>query len=186
MENMVQVKYIRLSGGEMRKAQLIDFGRFESPMFQNLFEGGLSTIEPSSSRSLIINQSELKDTWKKLKQDWFGDKNTFRSFALIGGAGAVSIASGGVFWDIFIHYIFPIMLDIAKVFCAFKVAQAFYEEKSGSSARDGGRTGFQSVVYYGKWYLAFWAIPLFVELIDEIGSSMYDKIIKQGISGLKQ
>ena len=125
MENMVQMKYFRMETGEMRKVQLIHFGEFESPIFQNFFKGGLlKPTERFSSPSIIIDQKELKDTWKKLKQDWFGDKkNSFRSIALVGGAGVVSIASGGVFWDIFIHYIFPIMLDIAKVFCAFKIGR---------------------------------------------------------------
>ena len=84
-------------------------------------------------------------------------------------ATAVDISGAGVCWDAFMKYIFPHMLDIAKVFCALKIAQGFYQEKRGG--RDEG-TGFGSVVTYGKWYLIFWLVPFFVELIDQVGLKM--------------
>lgn len=171
MENMVQMKYLRLETGEMRKVQLINFGEFESPIFQNFFKGGLlKPTERFSSPSIIIDQRELKDTWKKIQKDWFGGEGSVRSV----------LVSGGIFWGIFLSYIFPVLLDIAKVFCAFKVAQAFYEERSGSTGRD-GKSGFQSLVYYGKWYLAFWMIPWGVELIDQFGGKMYNDLMSKKI-----
>jgi hypothetical protein len=90
----------------------------------------------------------------------------------------VTVGSQGVFWKIFLVYIFPWMLDIAKVYCAIRVAQAFYQEKRGG--RDEG-TGFGALVQYGKWYLVFWLIPWGVELIDQIGGTMFNDLQKQGI-----
>lgn len=82
----------------------------------------------------------------------------------------VAVSSGGVFWDAFLTYIFPWMLDIAKVYCLVRISQAFYEEKRGG--RDSG-TGFSALIQHGKWYLVFWLLPLGVELIDQIGSTMF-------------
>lgn len=89
-------------------------------------------------------------------------------------ATAVANTTGaGVFWDAFMKYIFPYMLDIAKVFCAIKIAQGFYNEKRGG--RDEG-TGFGTMVTYGKWYLVFWLIPFGVELIDQVGNKMLNEL----------
>lgn len=90
-------------------------------------------------------------------------------------AGAVAIGSKGVFWTAFLTYIFPWMLDIAKVYCAIRICQAFYQEKRGG--RDEG-TGFGALVSYGKWYLVFWLIPWGVELIDQIGGEMFKDLHK--------
>jgi hypothetical protein len=64
-------------------------------------------------------------------------------------------------------------MDIAKVYCAIKIAQAFYQENSGS--KNGG-SGMASFVTYGKWYLLFWLIPWGVELIDQIGGKMFSDL----------
>jgi len=70
------------------------------------------------------------------------------------------------------------MLDIAKVYCAIKICQAFYEEKRGG--REGG-TGFGALVQYGKWYLVFWLIPWGVELIDQLGGQMFNDLKTKGL-----
>lgn len=86
--------------------------------------------------------------------------------------GTVSNVSGaGVFWDTFMDYIFPWMLDIAKVYCLIRIAQAFYQERRGG--RD-EKTGFSAMLEHGKWYLIFWLLPLGVELIDQIGNKMFN------------
>lgn len=102
-------------------------------------------------------------------------KNKSFSIAPIGlMMGAVTPTGGsGVFWDAFMRYIFPWMLDVAKVYCAIRICQAFYQEKRGG--RDDG-TGFGALVQYGKWYLVFWLIPWGVELIDQIGSRMLNDL----------
>jgi hypothetical protein len=82
---------------------------------------------------------------------------------------ATGIHGTGIFWDTFLTYIFPYMLDIAKVFCAIKIAQAFYEEKRGGS---NSATGMASFVTYGKWYLLFVLTPWMVELVDQLGGKM--------------
>lgn len=167
-----RIKFRRFeANGELRKVEIVDFiEEFESPIFINL----LNPKGEYSSPLFIIDQRELKNTWKQIQKDWFGGEGSFRT-----------VVSGGIFWGVFIDYIFPILLDIAKVFCAFKVAQAFYEERSGSTGRD-GKSGFQSLVYYGKWYLAFWLIPWGVELIDQLGGKMYNDLLKNGIKGLSK
>lgn len=85
----------------------------------------------------------------------------------------------GVFWETFMKYIFPWMMDIAKVWCAIKIAQAFYQENQGGGMRGGGSQGgggMASFVTYGKWYLLFWMIPWGVELIDQIGGKMFNDL----------
>lgn len=89
--------------------------------------------------------------------------------SLMLGSAVGTYSGDGVFWDAFMTYIFPWLLDIAKVFCAIKVTQAFYMEKRGG--RDEG-TGMGAFVTYGKWYLLFWITPWAIELIDQIGSKM--------------
>jgi hypothetical protein len=79
----------------------------------------------------------------------------------------------GIFWETFMKYIFPWFLDIAKVFCAIKVAQAFYQENRGG--RDSG-SGMGSLVIYGKWLLLFHLIPWGVTLIDQIGKQMFNDL----------
>ena len=84
------------------------------------------------------------------------------------------IQSKGVLFPVFMENIFPWLLDLAKVYCALKIAQAFYAEKRGSS-RDGD-TGMGAVVQYGKWYLMFWLVPWFVEIIDQVGGSLLQEV----------
>lgn len=93
-------------------------------------------------------------------------------------SNTMDIASAGIFWGAFMRYIFPYLLDIAKVFCAIKIAQGFYQEKRGGS---GDGTGFGALVTYGKWYLVFWLVPWFVQLIDEVGAKMISDLGNSGI-----
>ncbi|MFQ3543617.1 hypothetical protein Q7A53_05980 [Halobacillus rhizosphaerae] len=125
---------------------------------------------PLSTRSKVdipIIKEAIKNKGKKLSLAQF----SFMPLPLI--ATATQLGGSGVFWDAFLTYIFPWMLDIAKVFCAVKIAQAFYQEKRGG--RDEG-TGFGALVTYGKWYLVFWLIPWGVELIDQIGNTMFNDL----------
>lgn len=94
---------------------------------------------------------------------------------LILGTITVSGGHAGVFWETFMKYIFPWFLDVAKVFCAIKIAQEFYNEKRGGS--DQG-TGFSGLVTYGKWLLLFHLIPWGVTLIDQIGATMLSDLNK--------
>lgn len=124
----------------------------------------------------IIDVGELKRHFIKVWKQWFpfGERNTTMAV--------------GVFWTAFMTYIFPWLLDIAKVYCAWRVVQGFYQEGKGLGGREGGgggRGGFGSLVYYGKWYLAFWLIPWGVQLIDEIGQQMHSELLKHGLDGLK-
>lgn len=107
----------------------------------------------------------------KIIKDWFpSPKNT--------------VYSVGVFWTVFLTYIFPWMLDIAKVYCAFQVAQSFYRDNKGMGGKD-GRSGFQAIIYYAKWYLAFTLVPWAVELIDQIGIKMSEDLLDKGIKGIE-
>jgi hypothetical protein len=123
------------------------------------------------STSYIVDMPTIKESIKNM--DFLKGKN--RAYSMILPTLALGVATGGsgVFWDAFMTYIFPWMLDIAKVFCAIKIAQAFYQERRGG--RDEG-TGFGALIQYGKWYLVFWLIPWGVELIDQIGGKMLDEL----------
>lgn len=129
----------------------------------------------------VVDTPNTKESIKSM--DLISKSSRAYSFALPTialGVATTDITTGGagVFWDAFMQYIFPWMLDIAKVFCAIKIAQAFYQERRGG--RDEG-TGFGALVTYGKWYLVFWLIPWGVELIDEIGSKMLNELRTKGV-----
>jgi len=106
-----------------------------------------------------IDFRQFKSSVKRLWKEWFpfGEKNTTLAV--------------GILWTAFSTYVFPWLLDIAKVYCAFMIAQGFYNEHKGISGRD-GRSGFSSFVYYGKWLIAFHLIPFGVELLDQVGAKM--------------
>lgn len=91
---------------------------------------------------------------------------------------AVNTTGTGIFWDTFMKYIFPYMLDIAKVFCAIKIAQGFYNEKRGG--RESG-SGMETLVVYGKWYILFALMPYAVELLDQLSNKMLMDLRNEGI-----
>jgi hypothetical protein len=130
----------------------------------------MRAIAPIST-SYIVDMPTIKESIKNM--DFLKGKN--RAYSMLLPTLALGVATGGsgVFWDAFMTYIFPWMLDIAKVFCAIKIAQAFYQERRGG--RDEG-TGFGALIQYGKWYLVFWLIPWGVELIDQIGGKMLNEL----------
>lgn len=109
--------------------------------------------------------------------DYINQSKYTAKSSMIAGLGAISLATinpqNGIFWETFMVYLFPWFLDIAQVFCAIKVAQAFYQENRGG--RDSG-TGIGAMVTYGKWLLLFHMIPFFVKLIDELGQRMAESI----------
>lgn len=132
----------------------------------------MRTVAPLST-AYIVDIPSIKETMKRRSQNFL--TNTNFSFAPMGMAlgTATTVNSGGVFWETFLTYIFPWMLDIAKVYCLVRIAQAFYQEKRGG--RDSG-TGFQALLEHGKWYLIFWLLPIGVELIDQVGHKMFDDL----------
>jgi hypothetical protein len=140
-------------------------------------DGILEEVKSQSpiSTAYIVDMPRIKESIKS------NGKNFLKNSQLA-VAPAVTIGSQGVFWKAFLVYIFPWMLDIAKVYCAIRIAQAFYQEKRGG--RDEG-TGLGAVVTYGKWYLIFWLIPWFTELIDQIGGQMFTQLHSQPLDGLK-
>lgn len=122
-----------------------------------------------------INKEKLKKIEFKKVKNVINTKTVLITASMlmcptIGFAATGAVVSQGLFWKIFLTYIFPVLMDIAKVFCAIKVAQAFYQERRGG--REEG-TGIGALVSYGKWYILFCLLPFFVELIDEIGHKMY-------------
>jgi len=118
----------------------------------------------SSSTAYIFDIPSIK---RSIKQSTKGKAMSVAPFLVLGvGAGTTD----GVFWQVFMQYIFPWLTDIAKVYCAIRIAQAFYQEKRGG--RDEG-TGFSAFVTYGKWLLLFHILPFGVELIDQIGEKMW-------------
>lgn len=122
-----------------------------------------------TNQANIIDLREVKSYVKEMK---FLD-NKALSIAPVFILGAVDMSTGGagIMWETFMKYIFPWMLDIAKVFCAIKIAQGFYQEHRGGK---NGETGLGSIVTYGKWLLLFHLLPFAVTLIDQIGVTMFN------------
>jgi len=133
-------------------------------------ENVLVTMQKSLplSTAYVVDVPLIKESIKAYAKRGLGD----------GRFATIAVGSSGVFWKAFLVYIFPWMLDIAKVYCAIKICQAFYEEKRGG--REGG-TGFGALVQYGKWYLVFWLIPWGVELIDQLGGQMFNDLKTKGL-----
>ena len=150
-----------------------------STMTFRLDDSGQLSLVGEKVKKLPYSNNEVNKIEKSLFSKLSENLRTNRiySFAptplILATATTVTTGGSGVFWDAFMTYIFPWMLDIAKVFCAIKIAQGFYQEKRGG--RDEG-TGFGAMVTYGKWYLVFWLIPFGVELIDQVGSKMLNEL----------
>jgi hypothetical protein len=135
------------------------------------------------STSYIVDIPKIMESIKK-KKDYVKNFKFLehKAFSFVPApilATTINIGSTGIFWKAFLVYIFPWMLDIAKVYCCIRICQAFYEERRGG--RDSG-TGFGAVVQYGKWYLIFWLIPWAVELIDQIGGHMFNDLQNKGVN----
>lgn len=134
------------------------------------------------STAFKVDVPSLGESIKKKSKNFLTNSTfSFVPIPLVLGT-ASTLTSGGLFWDTFLTYIFPWMLDIAKVYCLIRIAQAFYEEKRGG--RDSG-TGFSALVQHGKWYLVFWLLPLGVELIDQIAGTMFNEIQTKTLPTLK-
>lgn len=79
----------------------------------------------------------------------------------------------GLFWSVFMEYLYPWFVDLATVYAAIRIAMSFYEEQRGG--RD-SKNGFGAFITYGKWLLLFHLIPFFVKLIDTVGQRMADSL----------
>ncbi|WP_144510018.1 hypothetical protein [Bacillus sp. FJAT-22090] len=100
-------------------------------------------------------------------------KGFYAKSSLVAGLGSFSIAAinpqNGIFWETFMIYLFPWMIDIANCYCILRIAQAFYQENRGGSDKG---TSINAVVTHGKWLLLFHLIPFFVKFIDQLGLKM--------------
>jgi len=133
--------------------------------------------KPTSQAIEEIKDIGVKDV-RSIKGGVYAKSSLLASIPVI---GAVTLGDHqGIFWSAFLEYIFPWMLDIAKVYCLIRIAQAFYEEKRGG--RDGG-TGFQALIAHGKWYLIFWLLPIGVEMIDQLGQKIFEDMQGKKIIG---
>lgn len=150
-----------------------------STMTFRMNDGQLSEIKPCKDilldmkRSLPLSTAYIVDMPIIKEKIRNVNKGKALSVALPVLGMATGVAGSGVFWQVFMTYIFPWMMDIAKVWCAIKIAQAFYQEKRGG--RDEG-TGMSAFVAYGKWYLLFSLLPWGVELIDQLGTKMLSEL----------
>lgn len=118
------------------------------------------------STAFIVDVPDIKESIKERSKNFLKTPMVF---------AVAPIGSTGVFWDAFLQYIFPWVLDIGKVYCCIRIAQAFWQERRGG--RD-DQSGIQSVLTHGKWYVMLWLLPVFVELMDGIGETMFDNMRK--------
>lgn len=130
----------------------------------------ISNLIPLSTAH-IVDVRQIKESIKSRSRNFLKNTNfAVAPLALATVNNGFAMDGDGIIWKTFLQYIFPWMLDVAKVYCLIRIAQAFYEEKRGG--RDSG-TGFQALLQHGKWYLVFWLLPVGVELIDQIGHKMF-------------
>lgn len=144
----------------------------------------MKRIAPISTTLIVDIQKIQESIEKSIDKAEKTVVNTIRNFLKTPMVYAVApIGGSGVFWEAFLQYIFPWVLDIGKVYCCIRVAQAFYQERRGG--RDEG-TGIQALLVHGKWYLALWLLPWGVELIDGIGHQMFTNLHNNPIETLNQ
>lgn len=128
--------------------------------------------QSKSSTAYIVDIPRIKESIKNMEFT----KGKTMSVALplvVGTATGVGGAGVGVFYNTFMVYLFPYMLDIAKVYCIIKIAQGFYEERIGGKQ---GGSGLGNFVTYGKWLLLFHLIPFFILLVDQLGLKMMNDL----------
>lgn len=131
----------------------------------------MQSISPISS-AYVIDIPKLIDKSK----NYLNTSGVAYSVApvwMLGNAMTPVGASTGVFWNAFLQYIFPWVLDVGKVYCCIRIAQAFWQERRGG--RD-GESGISALLTHGKWYLCLWLLPWGVELIDGIGGTMFENL----------
>lgn len=116
------------------------------------------------STTFIVDVPHMKESIKSM------GKNILKTSPMFAIA---PIGQTGVFWDAFLQYIFPWVLDIGKVYCCIRIAQAFWQERRGGKD---DQSGIQAMLLHGKWYLALWLLPWGVELIDGIGHTMFENL----------
>lgn len=105
----------------------------------------------------------------KKEKGVFANSSIAFGSALVVGAVTTDYSQGGIFWEMFMTYLYPWFLDIATVYVAIKIAMGFYEEQRGGSKTE---TGFGTFLTYGKWLLLFHMIPFFVGLLSQLGTRM--------------
>lgn len=182
-----QMKFVK-NGNEMKflNFQVIDLDNFfNNPLPLNLdsllAKNEIAVTRDNSfaypnilktSNYQIIDVRQIKKTIKKVWNQWFPFKDKNATMAV------------GVFWTAFMQYIFPWCLDLAKVYCAWKIVQGFYQEGKGvgSGGGGGGRGGFGALVHYGKWYVALSLVPWGVMLIDEVAHKMSVELMSHPIN----
>jgi len=122
--------------------------------------------------AFIMDVRELVHTWDEKIENYVDE--VFYNPARMNEA---------VVWNIFLHYIFPWMLDFFKVFCLFKVLTAWFKD-SGQEGRFGGNGGGMQALYkWGGAYFLFTLSPFAFELIDQASQKMYHELMKDGSKG---
>lgn len=132
----------------------------------NFPEPIVSTKKATKDIHIITNSSKQKDVVAK------SSLLAAASGLVMMNASGISVEAG-LFWSMFMEYIYPWFVDLATVYAAIRIAMAFYEEQRGG--RD-SKNGFSSFVSYGKWLLLFHLIPFIVKLIDTVGQKMADSL----------
>lgn len=130
----------------------------------------MQSISPISS-AYIFDLPKIKTDIKYRSKNYLINSGVAFAVAPVGMAPVG--ASTGVFWNAFLQYIFPWVLDVGKVYCCIRIAQAFWQERRGG--RD-GESGISALLTHGKWYLCLWLLPWGVELIDGIGGTMFENL----------
>lgn len=143
---------------------IVGWSEKDKPMinFKELIDKG-HVLPLNIPNNLTIDIKEIKSNFRKVWDDWFPFRNK------------TAVYSVGILWTAFMTYIFPWLLDVAKVYCCFQIAMGFYKENKGMTG-NGQRGGFQSIFYWGKWLIAIHLVPVGVDLLDAIGAHMMNDI----------
>jgi hypothetical protein len=171
---LLSKEYTKLSENFIRSEDTMKMVLTENGWVQkkeNIIEEMRQTLPLSTS--YIVDMPRIKESIKNMEFTKGKTMSVGIGAMALGVAGATVDGGAGIFWKTFMTYIFPYLMDIAKVYCAIQIARAFYEERRGG--RDSG-TGIGAFVTYGKWYLLFALTPWAVELVDQLGGKMLTEL----------
>lgn len=156
------IKYILENGKMVKYSDNLDY------IMNVSVPSNVQKILGMKTSMLTIDIRQIKNTMHK------------KGIEFMEGRSNTHIVREGVLWATFLTYIFPWALDAGKVYICFKIVQAFYNDRGGRESSD-GRTGFQALIYYGKWYLFLALIPWFVDLVEGVSDLMTNDIKKHGV-----
>lgn len=128
---------------------------------------------PNNDKLIILPKKKQKLSELIASSIFVGASLLFMNSTVASAESNGGVASSGIFLPLFLQHIFPLMLDIASVYCVIRIGMDFYNAQRG-----GGRdsAGLGSVITHGKWLVFFYLIPFAIALLEELGMKLMNGV----------